>query len=44
MDLTDWAKEVGLSRNCLNSRLRRGWSIEKALTTPLLNNTATKER
>ena len=44
MDLTDWAKEVGLSRNCLNSRLRIGWSIEKALTTPLLNNTATKER
>lgn len=32
--LTDWAKEKNIKRTTLNSRLRRGWSIEKALTTP----------
>lgn len=29
-----WAREVGLPRNVLYSRLYRGWSIERALTTP----------
>ena len=34
--LTDWAKEFGLTRNALRGRLIvRGWSMEKALTTPL---------
>lgn len=32
--LTDWAKEVGIGRNALTSRLQRGWTIERALTTP----------
>jgi hypothetical protein len=30
-----WAREVGIDRKCLNSRIRRGWTIEKALTTPV---------
>lgn len=34
--LTDWAKKMNINRTTLTSRLKRGWSIEKALTTPLL--------
>lgn len=33
--LTDWAKERGLRRSCLEGRLRRGWSIRAAITTPV---------
>lgn len=29
-----WTKELGLAVNTLHRRLRKGWSIEKALTTP----------
>lgn len=29
-----WAEEIDLSYDALRSRLRRGWSIERALTTP----------
>ncbi len=33
--LTDWAKVMGLLPNTVWGRLHRGWSEEKALTTPL---------
>lgn len=32
--LKDWAKEKGLTRGCLESRLNSGWSVERALSTP----------
>lgn len=32
--LSEWAREMKLSRLTLSCRLRRAWSIEKALTTP----------
>ena len=32
--LGDWAAEYGLTRKTLNSRLQKGWALEKALTTP----------
>jgi hypothetical protein len=32
--MTDWAHMVGMTRGALVSRLDRGWTIEKALTTP----------
>lgn len=30
-----WVEETGINRNTIVSRLRRGWSIEKTLTTPV---------
>jgi hypothetical protein len=34
MCMKDWSKEIGLKYHTLKSRLRKGWSVEKALTTP----------
>jgi len=34
--LSQWADVVNLSYTCLGNRLRRGWSVEKALSTPTL--------
>ena len=34
--LVDWAKKLGMTQSCLNHRINhRGWSVEKALTTPV---------
>lgn len=30
--LTQWAEQVGMKPNCLQTRLSRGWSVERALT------------
>lgn len=35
MLVTDWAIELNCSINTLNARLRRGWSSEKVITTPI---------
>ncbi len=40
--MAQWEKELGLKRKTLYDRFQRGWSIEKALTTPL-NQSYTKE-
>lgn len=32
--VSKWAKHYGIHRCVLNNRLRRGWSLERALTTP----------
>lgn len=32
--LTEWAKEFGIDQSTLRRRLRTGWSMERALTTP----------
>lgn len=37
MILRDWADEIGISPNTLAQRLYLGWSVERALTTPLKN-------
>ena len=34
--LAEWAKIIGIDRRTISARLKRGWSIKKALTT--LNN------
>ena len=33
--LAQWAKALGMSDSALRTRLRKGWSLEKALTTPI---------
>lgn len=38
MLLIDWGKETGLGIVVLCKRFLRGWSVEKALNTPLQNN------
>lgn len=35
MCLMDWSKETGLTKSCIESRLKRGWSIEETLDLPL---------
>ena len=39
--LTQWASELGMRRTTLDYRLRNGWSVYKALTTP---HTCRRER
>lgn len=38
MVMTDWAKEIGISVFTLAGRLRSGWPVDRALTTPVRNN------
>lgn len=33
----EWCRRIGMNHNTLNTRLSRGWAIEKALYTPLQN-------
>lgn len=33
--LSDWAEELGVLRSTLAGRLARGWSVERAFTTPV---------
>lgn len=40
--LTDWAKETGIDRIVLHYRLKNGWSIDKALTTPVRPQASSK--
>lgn len=35
LSLAQWARRQGMSEGCLRNRLREGWTIEAALTTPL---------
>jgi hypothetical protein len=44
MNATQWADELGISANTLRSRLRIGWSVERALTTPLGSQGGTRRR
>lgn len=33
--VTEWARRVGISRGTIRSRLKKGWTVESALTTPV---------
>lgn len=33
--MSDWADELGINRDTIRDRLRRGWSEERALTVPV---------
>ena len=37
--MTEWGEVVGLSRDVLKDRLRKGWSVDRALGTPLMRTT-----
>lgn len=34
LPLSEWCERKELKRSCVTSRLRKGWSVEKALNTP----------
>jgi hypothetical protein len=34
-NVTDWAAAIGIPANSLNMRIRLGWDVDRALTTPL---------
>lgn len=35
LSVVEWAERIGVKPETLHGRLRNGWSVEKALTTPL---------
>lgn len=35
--MTQWAREKGFKRGCIDGRLARGWSIERSFETPSKN-------
>lgn len=37
-NLCQWSDETGIDRLTINARLKRGWSIEKALTHPIIKH------
>lgn len=37
-NLAQWAREKGMSKHCLYIRLKHGWSVERAITTPVYHN------
>lgn len=42
MPLSAWAAELGISASALYSRLREGWDLHEALTTPRMKNSGVK--
>ena len=35
LTLMQWSRQTGLSKHTISMRIKKGWSIDKALTTPL---------
>jgi len=33
--ISEWSEKVGINKACIGSRIRLGWSVKKALTTPI---------
>lgn len=40
LSLSDWAEKTGINKKILAGRLRDGWSVEKALSTPVAHKPA----
>ena len=36
--ITEWSEKLGINVETLRSRLRKGWSVEKTLATPVKKN------
>jgi hypothetical protein len=37
LPIAQWAHRLGFKRSAIGARLQRGWSVERALSTPLLS-------
>lgn len=44
LTLTDWARRLGMPKSTLFGRLKMGWSVEAALTSPVHTEFASKRR
>lgn len=44
MSLSQWARELGISRSTLAVRICKGWSIQRAFTTPVEKKYASKTK
>lgn len=44
MTMAQWSEELGINRNTLDKRIRTGWTIEKAMTTPVNKKYSTRRR
>lgn len=42
--IAQWAREIGVSHDVLWQRLKHGWSVQKAITTPLQKPVATRKK
>ena len=38
MPLSAWAEKLGVHRELIKDRLLSGWTVERALTTPVIKN------
>lgn len=37
LNMTEWSKLTGIAHKTISERIKRGWSVEKTLTTPTMN-------
>jgi hypothetical protein len=44
LTLVDWSERTNITKATIWERLRRGWSVERALTTPVRPHTCTRGR
>lgn len=44
LTVSQWARKLGINHNTLDKRLRKGWSVEVALTKPIDKKYATKTK
>lgn len=42
--LAEWADAIGISVGALHKRLKKGWDVEKALSTPADSKKATRKK
>ena len=43
-NITQWAEKIGMNPITLESRIKNGWTIEKALTTPVDKRYSTRKK
>lgn len=43
LTVTEWAERIGIERGIIYGRLGTGWSVEEALTTPLMQHASRRK-